>query len=100
MRLKWMTSKKVSLQYKAFFLIYLEFFNDNSNNVVRQNNTIELEWSSSYKDSDFNLKQLPTRIQKRCQDLEILELEYLSRGIKKGMKFHCLAKFEYFCICI
>ena len=51
---------------------------------ARQNNTIEFEWSSGYKDSDFNLHYLPSRVQERCNNLEILELEYLFRGTKQG----------------
>jgi len=60
-------------------LIYI-----NSENDAHRNNTIEFEWSSGYKDSDFNLHHLPSRVQQRCMNLNILELQYLFRGTKQG----------------
>ena len=68
----------------------LVYLNDQLNNNVHKNNTIEIEWTSGYKTSDFNLHILPVRIQKRCQFLDILELEYLSRGTKKGLIMDCI----------
>ena len=53
-------------------------------NEANKNNTIEFEWSSGYKDSDFNLHYLPTRIAERCRNMDIKELEYLFRGTKQG----------------
>lgn len=74
-------------EIKKFLIIcklYLEFITDNPENNSRMNNTIEFEWSSSYKNSDYNLHSLPPRVQKKCTNLEILELEYLFRGTKQG----------------
>ena len=53
-------------------------------NEANKNNTIEFKWSSGYKDSDFNLHYLPTRIAERCRNMDIKELEYLFRGTKQG----------------
>merc|ERR1712064_16700 len=61
-----------------------EFITENAENDSRKNNTIEFEWSSGYKRSDFNLHNLPSRVQEKCADLDILELEYLFRGTKQG----------------
>ena len=54
-------------------------------NEANKDNTIEFEWSSGYKDSDFNLHYLPNRIAERCENKEIKELEYLFRGTKQGL---------------
>lgn len=80
-----MILKKVRLERKIRSLSLIsEFPTAESMEDARQNNTIEFEWSSGYKDSDFNLHYLPSRVQERCTNLEILELEYLFRGTKKG----------------
>lgn len=57
---------------------------ENDHYRANKNNTFEFEWSSSYKKSDFNLHNLPSRVFQRCMTLDILELEYLFRGTRLG----------------
>ena len=47
------------------------------NNVARQNNTIEIQVSSSYKTSEFDITKLPDRVFNLCENLELLELNYV-----------------------
>ena len=73
--------------YKTDDIEDREIMNEKSLHDVFKNNTIEIEWSSSYKDSFFNIDNLPQRVRKKCYDLKILELEYLVRGTKIGNIF-------------
>ena len=50
---------------------------DEGTNIANKTNTIEVEISSSYKNSEFDVSELPNRVYELCKNLQLLELEYL-----------------------